>query len=114
VISETKIFYKKPAPIDYRKAFVQQYLTYESRAFHWIQITREESKELEEEGKNPRESRYRYTQKDRVDMVEYHVDSCHLFQDRMKKHTLFGGSLSVQSDPTSAPLLISGHDELHF
>jgi hypothetical protein len=43
--------HEKPATIEYRKAFIQQYLTYESRAHHWIQITREESKELEEEEK---------------------------------------------------------------
>ena len=35
--------HKKTATVEYRKTFVQQYLTYEQRAHHWIQITREES-----------------------------------------------------------------------
>jgi hypothetical protein len=47
-------------------------------------------------------------------MVEYHVNSCRLFQDQMNKHTQFGGNLSVRRDPTSAPLLIFGHDECIF
>jgi hypothetical protein len=47
-----------------------------------MQITREESKKLEEELKIPRESGYRYTQEDGVDIIEYHVNSCHLFQDQ--------------------------------
>jgi hypothetical protein len=41
--------HEKPATIEYRKAFVQRYLTYKSRAHRLIQITREESKKLEEE-----------------------------------------------------------------
>ena len=36
--------HENPATVEYRKAFVQQYLTYESRVHHRIQITKEESK----------------------------------------------------------------------
>jgi hypothetical protein len=32
--------HEKPATIEHRKAFVQQYLTYERRAHRWIQITK--------------------------------------------------------------------------
>jgi len=32
-------------------------------------------------------------------MVEYHVDSSHLFEERMRRETRFGGQLSVQREP---------------
>ena len=38
-----------------------------------------------------------------VDMVEYHVDSCHLFQDRMNKEMEFGGCLSVHLEKMKCP-----------
>jgi hypothetical protein len=47
-------------------------------------------------------------------MVEYHVDCCHLFQDRMNKETKFGGELSVRKDPQEKALIMFGHDECVF
>jgi hypothetical protein len=41
---------KRPATVDYRKKFVQQYLMYERRVHCWLQISLEESKELEKKG----------------------------------------------------------------
>jgi hypothetical protein len=38
-------------------------------------------------------------------MVEYHVDCCHLFQDRMNQETKFGGELSVCKDPQEKALI---------
>jgi hypothetical protein len=43
----------------------------------------------------PKDSGYKYTNEDGVNMVEYHVDCCHLFPDRMNKETRFGGRLLV-------------------
>jgi len=47
-------------------------------------------------------------------MVEYHVDICHLFQDRMNERTKFGGNLSVRLAKEEKPLLMYGHDESIF
>ncbi len=96
--------HKKPATIEYQKAFVQRYLTYERRAHHWIQITREESKEFKNKKIIPKDCGYKYTNENGINMVEYHVDCCHLFQDRMNKETKFGGELSVWKDPQEKAL----------
>ena len=58
----------------------------------------------------PKDSGYKYTNEDGVNMIEYHVDCCHLFQDRMNKETLFGGRLSVRKDPQEKALIMLGHD----
>jgi hypothetical protein len=106
--------HEKPATIEYRKAFVQQYLTFEQRAHRWIQITREESKELEMKKLIPKDSGYKYTNEDGVNMIEYHVDCCHLFQDKMNKETIFGGRLSMHKDPQEKAPITFGHDECIF
>ena len=72
--------HEKPATVQYRKAFVTRYLLYEGRMYRWIQITKEESLELEMKGLIPKGSGYLYTDKEGQQMVEYHVDSCAEFQ----------------------------------
>jgi hypothetical protein len=47
-------------------------------------------------------------------MVEYRVDCCHLFSDRMNKGTLFSGRLSVHKDPQEKALIMFGHDKCIF
>ncbi len=43
-------------------------------------------------------------------MVEYHVDTCDLFQKRMNEETIFGGKRGVRYE--SGQMLINlGHDE---
>jgi hypothetical protein len=44
-------------------------------------------------------SGYQYRTKEGIDMVEYHVDSSHLFEERMRRETRYGGQLSVQREP---------------
>ena len=59
----------------------------------------------------PKDSGYKYTNEDGVNMIEYHVDCCHLFQDRMNKETLFGGRLSMRKDTQKKAPIMFGHDE---
>jgi len=47
-------------------------------------------------------------------MVEYHVDSCYLFQDKMNEETEFRGNLSICLEQQECPLTIFGHDKCIF
>ena len=102
--------HEKAATLEYRKKFINRYMCCERRAHRWIQLTLNESKELEEKKLIPRNSGYRYTNGDGVNMVEYHVDSLGLFQERMDRLE-FGGNLSVRKKAGEKPLIIFGHDE---
>jgi hypothetical protein len=55
-----------------------------------------------------------YTKDNGINMVENHVDRCHLFQDRMNKETKFGGGLSMCKDSQEKALIMFGHDECIF
>jgi len=61
----------------------------------------------------PKNNGFHYKTKDGVDMVEYHIDSHSLFQDRMAA-TEFGGNLSVRLKKGEWPLVSFGHDECIF
>ena len=61
----------------------------------------------------PKNNGFHYKTKDGVDMVEYHIDSHSLFQDRMAA-TEFGGNLSVRLKKGERPLISFGHDECIF
>ncbi len=106
--------HKKPSTIEYRKHFVSRYLTYERRAHRWIQIVAKESTEIENKGLVPRDSGYRYMSENGEKMVEYHVDSCTEFQERMNEVTKFGGNLSVRMKKEEKPLIMFGHNEAIF
>jgi hypothetical protein len=82
----------------------------ERRAHRWIQLTLNESKEIEEKKLIPQNSSYRYTNGDGVNMVEYHVDSLGLFQERMDRLE-FGGNLSMRIKAGEKPLIIFGHEK---
>jgi len=47
-------------------------------------------------------------------MVEYHVDACKVFSEKMKQETEFGGNLSVRFPHNNKPLIVFGHDECIF
>jgi len=106
--------HETPATVEYRRKFVERYLKYERRAHRWIQIPLEESRKLEMEEMIPVDIGYRYTDDNQNEMVEYHVDLCHVFQDRMNEKTTSGGHLSVKLSKEERPLLIYGHDESIF
>ena len=82
--------------------------------FWWIQVTIIESQAIEEKGLVTMNSGYKYTTKNGIDMVKYHVDSSYLVQDQMNKETEFGGKLSVCPEQHECPLIIFGHDECIF
>ena len=102
--------HEKEATISYRWRFVERYLQYEQRMFRWIQIMQEEANELEGQGIIPRQAGYRYQTETGQAMVEYHVDTCDLFQQRMNEETKFGGRRSVRYE-SGRMLIIWGHDE---
>ena len=77
-------------------------------------MTITESQAIEEKGLVTKNSGYKYTTKNGIDMVKYHVDSSYLVQDQMNKETEFGGKLSVCPEQHECPLIIFGHDECIF
>jgi hypothetical protein len=54
--------HEKPATVEYRYNFIEQYFHYELRAFRWIQITEKEASELEGIGVLVKWLGYRYNQ----------------------------------------------------
>jgi hypothetical protein len=83
--------HEKPATIEYRNSFVKQYLTYERQMYCWIQLTAEESKEMETKGLVTQNNGYKYKNKVGDNMVEYHVDSAKTWDEKFTKETRFGG-----------------------
>jgi hypothetical protein len=88
--------HEKPATIEYRKKFVSRYLQYERRAHRWIQIPLQEATQLEMKRLIPKSSGYRYTDEEGKDMVEFHVDTCHVFEEQANQGAEYGGWLSVR------------------
>ena len=88
--------HEKPATIEYCNSFVKRYLTYERQMYRWIQLTAEESKEMEIKGLVTPNSGYKYKNKEGDNMVEYHVDSAKTWDEKLTKETRFGGYLSVR------------------
>jgi len=69
---------------------------------------------MEEKWLVPKNSGYKYQDKNGINMVKYHVDSCYLFQDQMHEETEFGGNLSAHLEQHDHPLIIFGHDKCIF
>jgi hypothetical protein len=85
----------------------------ERRTHHWIQPTIKKIEELKKKEVIPKNSGYQYLLKDGLDMVEYHVDSLKLFQQRLNGLEL-GGSLSVRVKEGERPLIIFDQNECIF
>ncbi len=96
------------------KQFVNRYLQYECRTHQWIQITAAESMDLEKNGYIQPNSGYRYSDENGNDMVELHVDTCNILEERANNITKFGGNLSVRKELEEKPLNMFGHDECIF
>ena len=105
---------KRTATILYRGKFNKRYLELERRMFRWIHISKEESDTLQMNNTLPKNSGYHYTDESGRNMVEYHVDSCKIFQKRMNEDTEFDGRLSVRMGKDEKPLISLGHDECIF
>jgi hypothetical protein len=87
--------HEEPATIEYRNSFVNRYLTYERQIYHWVQLTAEESKEMETKSLVTQYSGYKYKKKEGEDMVEYHVDFAKTWDEKLTKETRFGGYFGV-------------------
>ena len=104
--------HEKKATVEYRWDFCQRYLSLERQMFRWIQVSLDEAKKLQELGKVAKGSGYEY--KDELTgntMVEYHVDTCKEFMDKMNNESVFGGNISLRSNPEKRPLIVFGQDE---
>jgi hypothetical protein len=92
--------HEKPATIEYRKAFCERYLMYESRMHRWVQLREEVAKKLEEEGDIAVGSGYYYTDAvTKEKMVEFHVDALDKLLLLGDIDGDFGGNLSVRLPP---------------
>lgn len=77
--------HERPATIIYCNQFVARYLRYEQRIFQWIQIIYVRRIGLQNKKMIPSNSGYEYLDDNGVIMIEYHVNSCLLFQDELNK-----------------------------
>jgi hypothetical protein len=104
--------HEKKATVDYRWDFCERYLLLERQMFRWIQVSFEEAEKLQVLGKVTKGSGYVYTKElTGKTMVEYHVDTCKEFMEKMNKESEFGGNISVRSNPNKKPLIVFGQDE---
>ena len=105
--------HEKVGTVRYRWKFIARYLLMEKRMHRWIQITKSEAMELAKEYPILTLVGYDYKDNTGQEMVEYHVDTINLFQERMKDNR-FGGNLSVRKDANVRPLIAFGQDECIF
>jgi hypothetical protein len=104
--------HEKKGTIEYRWAFCDRYLALERRMHRWIQVPLKEAKRLKDENQVEEKSGFEYTDSlTGQPMVEFHVDSCRTFMERMNKETRFGGNLSVRMLPCERPVIVMGQDE---
>ena len=83
--------------------------------FWWIQVPLSYALKLEEDDKIPKNTGYQYTKSTTgKEMVEYHVNSCKLFQEAMYNESNFGGKLSVRMEKGTKPIEIFGHNKCIF
>ena len=108
--------HEKQGTIEYQQwSFVQCYLNYEQKIFQWIQLLLEEAECLEKNGMIQENTGYHYKDLTTgVNMVEYNVDICELFQERMNQETQFSGTVSVRKGEQVHLLIILGHDKCIF
>jgi DNA-binding transcriptional regulator YhcF (GntR family) len=105
--------HEKPETVAYRRHFIKRYLKYEFRMFRWVQLSLEKVKAMEENEEIDEGLGHRYKDSENKDMVEFHVDQHHSFQDGVST-TLYGGNLSVRRPANEKPLICFGQDECIF
>jgi hypothetical protein len=107
--------HEKEGTVEYKWKYVDHYLKKEAQMYCWIQITSEEAEVLESENKIPKKTGYQYFNTETgVNMVEYHVDTCYLFQEKMNATIQVGGNLSVRRGKNKETIIVLGHDECIF
>jgi hypothetical protein len=107
--------HQKPETIAYRPVDTKRYFDLEVRAHRWLQITLEQSKELETSKNLAVNSGYHYIIDGSVAMVEYHIDASmgEHFAEQLCQLPL-GGSLSVRKSVGSNTVMFIGQDEAIF
>jgi DNA-binding transcriptional regulator YhcF (GntR family) len=105
--------HEKPETVAYCRHFIKRYLKYEFRMFRWVQLSLEKVKAMEENEEIDEGLGHRYKDSENKDMVEFHVDQHHSFQDGVST-TLYGGNLSVRRPANEKPLICFGQDECIF
>lgn len=105
--------HERPETLAYRPVFTKKYLDNEIRAHRWIQLTLDESKELESKGLVPLNCGYNFVDDDGISHVEYHIDSSPAFDERLSQLP-FGGNLSVRKPIDAKPVIYVGQDEAIF
>jgi hypothetical protein len=96
---------EKPETKAHRKKFVRRHFADEMLMHHWMQIQLAEKLRLEEHGCHCVDA------ETEVEMVEFHVDDHHAFQDKMNSTTRFRGNLSVRKPSDRKPVIGFGQDE---
>ena len=103
--------HEEPENVDDRKQFINSYLNWEFRAFHWVQLSDTDAIELERDIKNPIPPNTFYSYKSRIiKMREYHIDT-HPILFRYAQRKDMGGDHSVRMPKGSRPILLIGQDE---
>jgi hypothetical protein len=70
--------------------------------------------ELEQKGYIKQNSGYRDVDENGNAMAVFHVDTCHLFEERANDGTKFGGNLSVRKKQEGKPCIMFGHNQCIF
>ncbi len=73
-----------------------------------------EAQELEQRGFIKADSGYQYEDENGNQMVELHVDTCNILEERANNETKYRGKLSVRKAQDEKPLIMFGHDECIF
>jgi hypothetical protein len=106
--------HEKPSTVGYLWSFCECCLAYEMCMFCCVQITLEQTKELEEQGEIVKGSGYHYIDPlTNTNMVEFHVDT----SEALLKLGIvgeFGGNILVIFPAGCKPLIVFGHDESIF
>jgi hypothetical protein len=102
--------HEKPETKACRKKFVRRCFADETLMHRWMQMKLTEKLRLEEEIELSHGCHCFDTETE-VEMVEFHVDDHHGFQEKMNSTIRFGGNLSVRKPPDKKPIIGFGQDE---
>jgi hypothetical protein len=104
--------HEKPGTKACRKKFVRRHFADEMLMHRWMKMKLTEKLKLEEEEEIELSHGYHCVDAEtEVEMVEFHVDDHHGFQDKMNSTTRSGGNLSVRKPPDKKPIIGFGQDE---
>jgi hypothetical protein len=104
--------HEKPETKACRKKFVRRHFADKMLMHCWMQMNLVEKLRLEEEEEiELSHGCHCVDTETEAEMVEFHVDDHHGFQDKMNSTTRFGGNLRVRKPPDKKPIIGFGQDE---